>query len=157
MKAKKIETFEEGYAASIKKLSVKDCTRQEILSYLVKRELDEEIAQAVVKRLLELNYVNDERLCKNICAYMANENFSSKKAIKYKLLKKGIDKELIYEQMAELEVDEYKNAAKIFFIYMKKQRRKDEKTKLKVMRHLASKGFSYGVIDKTIKENQDML
>ena len=157
MKAKTIETFEEGYNAAIKRLSFKDFSKCEMISYLKKRGLSDDIAQAVLNKLLELNYVNDERLCNNICNYMKNEGIYSKRALKFKLLKKGFAKNLVSEQLSAIEIDEYQNAGKIFYAYIKKQRCIDEKTKMKIIRHMASKGFSYNIIEQLLKENKDML
>ena len=152
---KKIENYKEAYLQAIKKLSLSDQSCNEILNYLKKYECDDSIAQAVVKRLLEQNYINDERLCKNICEFYSNNASFGKYLLKQKLLKRCINEKIINDVLISLDFDEYFYANKVFLSFMKKNTIKSKKDIAKFMRHMVAKGFSYGIISNIISDNKD--
>ena len=154
---KTILTFDDAYQSALKKLSLSDCSCKAMHTYLSRRGCCEEIAQAVLKKLLEHNYINDTKLCTNLCERWQDEGLYSKKMLKAKLIKQGFDKNIINEVIEEFDVDEKSKAKKLFLSYIKRIRKYDDKTVGKIIRYLASKGFSYSIIKDVLEGNRDVL
>lgn len=157
MHSRKISTFDDAYIYAVKKLSISDCSSGEMSTYLIRRGCSKEIAQAVLNKLLEQNYINDKKLCLNICERWQQEGLYGKKMLQLKLLRRGFSKEIIDESLSFFDIDEYEKANKIFIAYVKKIKKFDDKTLGKIMRHMSAKGFSYQIVKSVISNNKSLL
>jgi SOS response regulatory protein OraA/RecX len=150
-------TIEKGYELALKKLAFADYTAQEMTSWLKRRGYAFELAQAIVAKLLERNYINDARLCSDTCEHWEREGKYGEKLLKYKLMQRGFAIELVEKCLADIKVDEYSKAKGVFLAYLKKIKKIDEKTLPKIFRHMAAKGFPHTVIAALISDNKGRL
>lgn len=117
-------------------------TEKMIKDYLYSKGYTKECVDYGVKKIKEYGYINDESFCENyISSYL---NSKSKRKMKYDLLSKGVNENIINAALEKLIDDdaERENCLKIAQKYMK-NRGFDIKTKQKFYNHLAGKGFSF--------------
>lgn len=104
------------------------------------------IDKAIVK-LKEYGYIDDEVYCENFIA--SYKNSKSKRKIKYDLLAKGIDENIIEKKLEEIDEELEQNKALELAKKYVKNKDKSIKTKQKVYNYLVGKGFDYAVVAKT--------
>lgn len=100
-----------------------------------------------IEKLKSYNYLNDENYAK---MYIQNRHDSKgKKAIFYELKNKGIDQEIIQQnlQCITSQEDVIEKLASKFL----KNKKDDPKVKEKLFRHLASKGFEFEEINSVVR------
>lgn len=117
-------------------------TEKMLKDYLYSKGYTKECVDYGVKKIKEYGYINDESFCENyISSYL---NSKSKRKMKYDLLSKGVNENIINAALEKLIDDdaERENCLKIAQKYMK-NREFDIKTKQKFYNHLAGKGFSF--------------
>lgn len=112
--------------------------------------IEENLLDDVIEYLKEANYIDDTLyIQKTINNFIALKNLSIKE-IKYKLLSKGINKNLIedyfYANKEELEEYERKSAQNIIY---KKSSSMDED---EIKNYLLKKGYSIDNINETLEE-----
>lgn len=112
--------------------------------------MEENMLDDVIEYLKEANYIDDTLyIQKTINNFIALKNLSIKE-IKYKLLSKGINKNLIedyfYANKEELEEYERKSAQNIIY---KKSSSMDED---EIQNYLLKKGYSIDNINETLEE-----
>ena len=112
-------------------------TKSEIIKYLVKKGFGEDICNYVVEKLQEYNFVNDELYAKNYIKFK-NKN-SGKRKIEIELKQKGVSVEVVKKSTDEYinDRDYIKSVAEKYL----KNKERDIKTKQKVFRFLASRGY----------------
>ena len=123
-------------------------TKQEVVKYLLDKGFNSDVANRVIEKLSEYNYINDEMYCK-VYANFQNKK-SGKKKIKYDLIKKGVDEKIIEGALENYEED--LSVIENLALKYLKNKQKDYKTKTKLFSHLASKGFDFENINKVINE-----
>ena len=112
--------------------------------------MEENMLDDVIEYLKEANYIDDTLyIQKTINNFIALKNLSIKE-IKYKLLSKGINKNLIedyfYANKEELEEYEIKSAKNIF------SRKSNSKDQEEIKQYLLRKGYSFDSINKALEE-----
>ncbi len=118
-------------------------TKKELFDKLLQKNITEDVATIVLKKLENYGYIND-----NAYAELYISIAKDKKgiyAIKRELELKGIDKELI-EELFENREDDFEVASKIAEKYMR-NKENTYKNKSKLYAHLVSKGFGYDTIN----------
>ena len=85
-------------------LSGKDYSRKQ-LEFKLRREASENTAEEVCSRMEELGLVNDENYARRLAHDLIYLKKMSPRGAKYKLMEKGIDRELCDEILEEFEVD----------------------------------------------------
>ncbi len=150
LQKKTIETFEQARDFAFKKLLLRDRSREEMLIDLTKRNCPGNIAQAVLNYLVKNNYLNDERLCRNMCEAWQRNGTESVRALKVKLLKRGMDKHIINAVLDTIEFDEVERAQKTLAIFLKTHKISDQRSFERLLRHMAGKGFVYPTIQKAL-------
>ena len=148
-----IEEFDNMKTKVLKYILYKKRTEQEIRQKFSKE--DNEILEDTIEYLKEAGYINDEDyISRAINEYIALKNLSLTE-IKYKLLSKGINKNLIedyidlhYEDMVEYELSSLKK----IIIKKSNQLENDE-----LIEYLYKKGFKRDLIKEAINEryNED--
>lgn len=112
-------------------------TEKELKDYLIKKGFDEEIVLEVIKKLKEYSFVDDDIYAKNFIKSKSKK--SGKRKLSFELKKRGIDENLINENLEEY-ADDSETILPLCEKYLKNKPR-DYKTKQKAYRFLSSRGF----------------
>ena len=127
-------------------------TEKELKDYLIKKGFDEEIVFEVIKKLKEYSFVDDDIYAKNFIKSKSKR--SGKRKLSFELKKRGIDENLINENIKEY-ADDSETILPLCEKYLKNKPR-DYKTKQKAYRFLSSRGFVsediIGALNKYFKE-----
>lgn len=142
-----------AYQGCMRKLALRDRTRKEMYDWLTQNtECSIQAINAIIERLEEKGYINDERYCEESIASMQRGLQGEDKIIRA-LKKKGLPYELIRSKLDESTNDESANALE----YAKKAAAsiKDESVRSKknsVVRKLIQRGFSSDIAHETANE-----
>lgn len=130
-------------------------TEKGLFDKLIKAKFKKTSAAKVVARFKELELVDDVRFAEIYSQKLADANISSRQ-IFYKLLEKGIWKDLAKETLENLPVSEQ---TQIRNIIEKKYRNKlgDKESIRKVYAALIRKGFSFDGVKSVLKEYEDEI
>lgn len=148
-----IEEFDRLKTKVLKFILYKKRTKQEIIQKFIKE--DSKIIEDIIEYLQEAGYINDEEyILRAVNEYIALKNLSIIE-IKYKLLSKGIEKDLVEDYIdnhkEELLQYELKSIKKIL---IKKSNQFQEE---ELIEYLSKKGFKKDLIKQAIDEryNED--
>lgn len=131
-------------------ISYRDHSKKELVQKIAKTA-DKESAEIAVDRMEELGLVNDEKYARRYLDQLINIKHLSKNAAKYKLLEKGIDRNLIDEILCETETDPQEHIRAIIERkYLKSL--SDEKGKRRCFAGLQRMGYSYSDINSVLQE-----
>ena len=131
-------------------ISYRDHSKKELVQKIAKTA-DKESAEIAVDRMEELGLVNDEKYARRYLDQLINIKHLSKNAAKYKLLEKGIDRNLIDEILCETETDPQEHIRAIIERkYLKNL--SDEKCKRRCFAGLQRMGYSYSDINSVLQE-----
>ncbi len=122
--------------------------------YLREKGYPKSCIEKACEKLKEYGYIDDDAFCEN---YINSYLFSkSKRKLKYDLLSKGIDENIIDIKLNELIGDEqeFDNLTNLAFKYMK-NKEFDLKSKQKFYNHFAGKGYDYGLISTVWEKVQN--
>ena len=125
-------------------------TQKQVSDYLKKKEFNSDIIEYVLTKMIEYKYIDDEEyLSAYIRTYSAK--FGINKLI-FNLKSKGISKKLIdnYIQENEGKVDSFDTCLELAKKKIKDMDLNDIKNVQKVSRFLASRGFDFDDINKSI-------
>lgn len=126
-------------------------TEKGVREYLSQKGYPDECIERSVEKLKEYGYINDEFFAESYIKSYSGSKGSKK--IKYELINKGVDKQIIEEKLSELiDEDEAYETCKTLAKKYLKNKKIDEKTRNKLSNHLVSKGFSYDNISKVVRE-----
>ena len=130
-------------------ISYRDHSKKE-LEEKVRNSCDRDSAKKAVERLEELGLVNDEKFARNYAEQLLNVKHLSKKGAKYKLMEKGIDRELADRILDEIYFDPQEHIRII--IQSKYKNLADEKTRRRAVSALQRKGYGWSDIKSVIDE-----
>lgn len=134
-----------GYKGALRKLSIKDHTYKQIKDYLSKFELDEKEIEAILDKLISYGLLDDEKYCINRINYLDKDLYSTIQ-IKSKLIKEGINDELINKYLIKNNEKELEKVKKLVNKYLKVINNKSvNATKQTILNKLTSLGFSYDI------------
>ncbi len=131
-------------------LSNRDHSKRELETKIRKTE-DAKSAKKAVERMEELGLVDDEKFAKRYAEQLINVKHLSVRGAKYKLLEKGIDKDLADEILEELS-PEPREHIEILIERKYKNNLKDEKGRRKTIAALQRMGYSWSDI-KAVMSN----
>lgn len=131
-------------------ISHRDHSKKELIEK-VSRTADKDSACAAAERMEELGLVNDEKFARRYADELINIKHLSKSSVKYKLMQKGIDKDLIEEILDEKEIDSREH---IRAVIEKKYSHSlsDEKGKRRCVAALQRMGYGYSDINSVLRE-----
>ena len=131
-------------------ISHRDHSKKELVDKIAKTA-DKESAKVAADRMEELGLVNDEKYARRYAEELINVKHLSKSAVKYKLVQKGIDRDLIDEILCETETDPKEH---IRVIIEKKYLKNlsDEKGKRRCFAGLQRMGYGYSDINSVVQE-----
>ncbi len=164
-KLQKVAAKEEILRCRISALKVieRSCkTEKELRDKLKEKNYSDNAIELSIQFLKEYNYLNDDTYAKAFIKDHSSSKGSSR--IKYELLKKGISKDIIEENMLQC-IDEDIERKAALSIGKKKYRSiiKGEsdtyKISGKLYRFILSKGYNYDIVKSVVKEimNDDMF
>ena len=144
-----LEDFDKAKTKILKYIVYKKRTEQEVRQKFQK-EFDDEMFEDIIEYLKNAKYIDDkEYIEKIINNFMVLKNLSNKE-LKYKLMVKGIERNLIedyfYENKEELEEYEIKSATNIIL----KKTRDMEKDEIKM--YLLKKGYRQSSINAAFED-----
>ncbi len=139
------------YQQVLKYLALRQRSVFEIVNYLTKKKIDQDIIEAIVNRLKSQNLVDDAKFAEAFISDRTKLKPSSSLKIIHELKLKGISLEIIQNLMNREEID---NQALSNLIIRKRRisRYQDDK---KLMQYLISQGFSYYDVKKHLKTQPD--
>lgn len=123
-------------------------TESETKNYLKRKGADQDIILKIVKRLKELDLVNDDHYVKSYIHDHLNLSIYSKRKIMYELKKKQIAMDIIERSLNNDQISDIKSLKKI--IEQKRQQPK-YKDDLKLMQYLVRVGFNYQDVKEVLK------
>lgn len=127
-------------------LSKKAVTKKTLLENLLKKEYDKDLSKEVISELSEIGYIDDLAFA----TQYINDAFEYKKhgkmRIEADLYKKGVSKETINEAFLESNINFSDNIKEIINTKFKNADFSDIKTKNKIIRYLAYRGYNIGDI-----------
>ncbi|WP_139904316.1 recombination regulator RecX [Clostridium thermarum] len=129
-------------------------TEKELRDKLYKKGYDETTVQGTVAFLKEYNFLNDEKYAE---MYIKDkQKRSGKNKLKYDLIKKGIDEEIIQEFTSKMDAGVEDDTAESLAAkkYQTIIKRETDKKKIyeKLLRFLVNKGFSWEIAKKAIEK-----
>lgn len=131
-------------------LSSRDHSKRE-LEAKIRKSSDIDSAKKAVERMEELGLVDDERFARRYAEQLINVKHLSKKGAKYKLIEKGIDKDLAEQILEELDPDPREHIETLierkYLRYLS-----DEKGRRKTVAALQRMGYSWSDI-KAVMSN----
>lgn len=128
-------------------------TRKQVKDYLLKEGYSDDAVYYAVSRLTETGYINDSEYARRYFE-TASKN-QGKKLSAYKLMAKGVRKDVIDEAYEKAAVPSKENAAAVAEKYMRNKEINKENL-AKTYRYLIGRGFSYDEASEAIsafKEN----
>lgn len=139
--------FDRYYNSSLRFLSYRPRSEKEVYDYLKKKAkraeaLEEIIIAQIMRRLIELNFINDLEFAK----FWIEHRKKAFSLLKMELLQKGVSKETILEAASEFDIDS-KQEKLIEKLIEKKMYLPYEK----LVAYLIRRGFSYEEIRKHLK------
>lgn len=134
-------------------ISASPKTRKQIADFLVKKGYVQAVIDYVFERLDYYGYADDRAYCRTYAESVTNK---SKRAIEVELIKRGVDKSIIEEELSQLSDDE----EQVLLLLKKYLRGKELSTenKYKACRYLISKGYDYDTVksaSERIDDNED--
>ncbi len=130
-------------------ISASPKTRKQIRDFLIKKGYVDAVIDYVFERLDYYGYADDRQYCK---MYVESVSGKSKRAIEVELLKRGIDRDVIEEELADLSDDE-EEVLTLLKKYLKGKELSKENV-YKGCRYLISKGYDYDTV-KAASERVD--
>lgn len=135
-------------------ISYRDHSKKELVDK-IKRTSNEESAVAAVERLTELGLVNDEAYARRYFKELTQgSKHLSPRGARYKLMEKGIDRELIDAIVDETDIDE-RQQIRIIINSKYKNFNADEKSKKRTVAALQRKGFRWEDIKSVMEEYEE--
>lgn len=116
----------------------------------LKEKYPVEVVEEAIEYLNQNGYLNDEQYAEKFINEKKKLGKLSKRELSYKLIEKGINRELIEKVLDEVGYDETEYAEKIV---SKLGKAKDKKEEARVKNYLYRKGFPKETIDKIMKHN----
>ena len=143
-----LEDFDKAKTKILKYIVYKRRTEQEVRQKF-KNEFDEEMFEDIIDYLKDAKYIDDEEYIEKIINNFKILKNLSNKELKYKLMAKGLEKNLIedyfYENKEELEEYEIKSATNIIL----KKSRDMENDEIKM--YLLKKGYRQSSINSAFE------
>ena len=139
-----------AYEYSLRLLSIRARTTGEIKNKLQLKDFSYETINKTIDKLVEIGYLNDEKYIDDFLNEKSIMPGMSRKALYFKLLYKGLDKDLLNRKFSETTINEY-NTAVIAAKKKAKTIKGDKKTiRNKLYLYLKGKGYYDDVCIKAI-------
>jgi len=160
-KINEIKDFDEynyGKTVAYKFLSYKPRSIREVKNKLTYKKISLSTVNKIIEHLKKYEFINDETYAKMYLEQKIKSKGMGKTMVQYKMIDKGIDKEMISRVLSENYPEEKQIEAgkKLLEKYVKKQKVKDVfELKKKCYQYLFSRGFSYPIISQILSITED--
>jgi len=153
------DEYNYGKNVAYKFLSYKPRSIKEVKNKLTYKKISKESVEKIIEHLKKYQFLNDESYAKMYLEQKTNSKGMGKSMVTFKMIDKGIDKEMITKVIDENYPEEKQIEAgkKLIEKYLKKKQKIEDKNELKkkCYQYLFSRGFSYSVIEQILKINED--
>ena len=138
------EAVSKAIEVSVKFCSYRERSEKEIIKKLTDKKFSKEIISSTLKKMKDLNFVNNLRFAKSFSRGKNRGNRWGKIKIRYELVGKGLNDEEITIGLDSIDSKMYKESLKKNIEIFRKKNKSDNKNKL--IGHLARKGFEMNLI-----------
>ena len=144
------DAFSRALTASYELLGRSEKTEKQLREYLAKKEYDEKTADRVIDRLTELGYLDDRAYAER---FTENCRSMGKRAIRCKLISRGVPRDVIEEALAEIPEENFRDdalrlaerqQARVASLPLREQKRK-------LGDFLARRGYDWDTVSGTIE------
>lgn len=150
----KDDNYIKGKTSALRYIERAMKTKKQVEDMLFKKEMEEETVARVIEFLISYSFIDDKRYAE--CYMKQKLKESGKNKIKYDLLKKGIDEDLIKDLLARVS---YEDESSVALALAEKKARilgKSERDKGKLLgkltKYLLSKGYTYDLINQVVNK-----
>ncbi|HIU63875.1 MAG TPA: RecX family transcriptional regulator [Candidatus Avacidaminococcus intestinavium] len=159
---RKIDTEDKAYAFALKKLSYKDYSEQAMLTLLAKEQCPSAVQQAVLAKLKEYSFLNDEVYAARVYRAWLNKKYYGKKHLLLELKKKEVSEACTAEVLAEYDDElDYNRACNALTAWQKQYNKQEDplsdKLLAKAIRALFSRGFNNNSIQKALRRLEQKI
>lgn len=138
----------EAFQIALNYCNYRERSQREVEDKLLSKKISKNIILSCIKKLKELNVINNIRFSQSFARGKNRNNRWGKKKIKYHLLAKGLNSEEIEFGLNCIEEEDYINSIKKSIeIFLKLNKNKDRN---KLINHLISKGYEIQIINITL-------
>jgi regulatory protein len=149
------ESRDLAFNYSLKYLSFRGRSVKEVSEYLADKNFSQDVINSVLKRLLELKFLNDEDFGKLWIESRQKHKGKSKFVLRNELKNKGLSDEVINPLLREAH-DDFETAKSLFEKKKKTLRGlTKEDFRKKMSGFLGRRGFSYEIIMKLLKGSEE--
>ena len=138
------EAVNKAIEVSVKFCSYRERSEKEVIEKLSDKEFSKEIITSTLRKMKDLNFVNNLRFAKSFSRGKNRGNRWGKIKIRYELVGKGLNDEEITIGLDSIDSKMYKESLKKNIEIFRKKNKNDNKNKL--IGHLARKGFEMNLI-----------
>ena len=138
------EAVNKAIEVSVKFCSYRERSEKEIIKKLTDKEFSKEIISSTLRKMKDLNFVNNLRFAKSFSRGKNRGNRWGKIKIRYELVGKGLNDEEITIGLDSIDSKMYEDSLKKNIEIFRKKNKSDNKNKL--IGHLARKGFEMNLI-----------
>lgn len=143
--------YKKAYEIALKYLSYRDRTILEVRNYLIRKNLNDEIIESVIQKLIKNGLLDDIEYTKKFISYKSSNNNWGEYKIIYELRKRGIDESIIQDNIQNHSDVNYEKLCSLI-----KSKYKDEyavdkyKATAKAIAFLQRKGHNYDLSKKIV-------
>ena len=138
------EAVNKAIEVSVKFCSYRERSEKEIIKKLTDKKFSKEIISSTLRKMKDLNFVNNLRFAKSFSRGKNRGNRWGKIKIRYELVGKGLNDEEITIGLDSIDSKMYKESLKKNIEIFRKKNKSDNNNKL--IGHLARKGFEMNLI-----------
>lgn len=144
-------------ASSLRMLERREHSVKELKDKLLKKGYSIDNVSSVLENLVELNLLSDERFAEVFVRGRIKYKRKSPKSIYFELLKRGVAKELIENELQQLDEEVIlDNARELARKKLRSLNNRNSENKLDKLRtHLAYKAYSTRIINQIIEETRE--
>lgn len=143
-------TTQDSYNYALWLLGAREHSIKEMTQKLSRKGFDKEQIEATLQRLLEYNYLSDQRFAESFARSKAAKPLGRQR-IQNELRQKGIEDEMARAALDHLEVDWFELALELKQRKFGENAEKDFKAKGKQTRYLVYRGFSFDEVRYAIE------
>lgn len=149
-KLDKENSMEDIYNKCIKYISVRIRSIQEIKDYLKRKEVNEDLIETTLDKLISNNLLNDEIFTKAFVNDKLNFTTMGPYRIEQELKKHHIDSNIIYQYLNNIDDETIDNKINKQITKLLKSNRKKQNIRNKIYTNLLSLGYSHEMILRNI-------
>jgi regulatory protein len=153
------DEYNYGKNVAYKFLSYKPRSIKEVKNKLTYKKISKESVEKIIEHLKKYQFLNDENYAKLYLEQRISNKGMGKSMVTFKMIDKGIDKEMISKVIDENypEDKQIEAGKKLLEKYLKKKQKIEDKLELKkkCYQYLFSRGFSYSIISQILNITEE--